>query len=99
MSAKKVSFGTKPKSAAASVDEWVETRTTNSQQGQETSQVSDLPPEASEKLKRLTLDIPETLGGDKVLQSFILQAFQSPIGTKSLGCFLVRLIYASWQTS
>ena len=39
------------------------------------------------------------LGGDKVLQSFILQAFQSPIGTKNLGCFLVRLIYASWQTS
>ncbi|MGB7415393.1 MAG: hypothetical protein WA902_14395 [Thermosynechococcaceae cyanobacterium] len=59
MSAKKVSFGTKPKSAAASVDEWVETRSSSVQQP--TNQASDLPQGVSKKMKRLTLDIPETL--------------------------------------
>ena len=58
MSAKKVNFSTKPKSAA-NVDQWVETRSTNVQQV--SSEASDLSSGVSEKMKRLTLDIPETL--------------------------------------
>ena len=52
MAAKKVSIGTKPVSSVSSnLDQWVETRTV------ETETVSQEKP----KMKRLTLDIPETL--------------------------------------
>ncbi|MGR3278811.1 hypothetical protein ACSYAD_27460 [Acaryochloris marina NIES-2412] len=55
MSAKKVSFGTKPKVVKPDVDDWVETRTTASEVPVDKSV------EAAEKMKRLTLDIPESL--------------------------------------
>lgn len=54
MSAKKVSFGTKPKVVTPDVDDWVETRIT-------TSEVPVDTVESAEKMKRLTLDIPESL--------------------------------------
>lgn len=52
MAAKKVSIGTKPvPSVSANVDQWVETRTVE----------TETLPQEKPKMKRLTLDIPETL--------------------------------------
>jgi predicted DNA binding CopG/RHH family protein len=52
MAAKKVSIGTKPVSSVSSnVDQWVETRTVE----------TETLPQEKPKMKRLTLDIPETL--------------------------------------
>ena len=52
MAAKKVSIGTKPVSSVSSnVDQWVETRTVE----------METVPQEKPKMKRLTLDIPETL--------------------------------------
>ena len=55
MSGKKIAIGTKPtaKPAPAPVDNWVESRAS------EGSQVE--PDEANEPMKRLTIDIPESL--------------------------------------
>jgi len=52
MSTKKVSIGAKPTSKAApvSADDWVENRDAASQA-----------PEATERMKRLTIDVPESL--------------------------------------
>jgi predicted DNA binding CopG/RHH family protein len=55
--AKKVTFGVKPIEQSASVDEWVDTRSAP-------GEIADSPePSAApkEKVKRLTLDIPEAL--------------------------------------
>jgi predicted DNA binding CopG/RHH family protein len=56
--AKKVTFGVKPiEQQSASVDEWVDTRSAP-------GEIADIPestPAPKEKIKRLTLDIPETL--------------------------------------
>ena len=56
--AKKVTFGVKPiEQQSASVDEWVDTRSAP-------GEIADSPestPAPKEKIKRLTLDIPETL--------------------------------------
>lgn len=56
--AKKVTFGVKPiEQQSASVDEWVDTRSAP-------GEITDSPestPTPKEKIKRLTLDIPETL--------------------------------------
>jgi hypothetical protein len=52
MAAKKVSIGTKPiPSVSSNVDQWVETRTVE----------TETFPQEKPKMKRLTLDIPETL--------------------------------------
>jgi predicted DNA binding CopG/RHH family protein len=56
--AKKVKFGVKPiEQKSASVDEWVDTRSTLG----EIADSTELTPAPKEKFKRLTLDIPETL--------------------------------------
>ena len=57
MMAKKVTFGVKPiEQQSASVDEWVDTRSAP-------GEIADSPKSTSvpKKIKRLTLDIPETL--------------------------------------
>lgn len=56
MPAKKVNFGTKPNAQPASVDQWVQERPNANEQIK-----NDLPDEPLEKMKRLTLDIPESL--------------------------------------
>ncbi|STU47435.1 Uncharacterised protein [Klebsiella pneumoniae] len=50
MSGKKVTFGAKPTKPAPSADAWVESRA-----------VEEAPPSPVEKMKRLTIDIPESL--------------------------------------
>ncbi|MBL5824327.1 hypothetical protein JBO39_24300 [Serratia marcescens] len=50
MSGKKVTFGAKPTKPAPSADAWVESRA-----------VEEAPPQPVEKMKRLTIDIPESL--------------------------------------
>ncbi|BEM31303.1 plasmid partition protein ParG [Serratia ureilytica] len=50
MSGKKVTFGAKPTKSAPSADAWVESRVTE-----------EAPPQPVEKMKRLTIDIPESL--------------------------------------
>ena len=56
--AKKVTFGVKPiEQQSASVDEWVDTRSAPA----EIADSHELTPVHKEKIKRLTLDIPETL--------------------------------------
>ncbi|MCU7065144.1 hypothetical protein K7R09_25445 [Serratia ureilytica] len=50
MSGKKVTFGAKPNKLAPSADAWVESRA-----------VEEAPPPPVEKMKRLTIDIPESL--------------------------------------
>lgn len=57
MANKKVSFGTKPQSEPIDLDQWVQTREGVS--GQSTAE--DLLDQPAEKMKRLTLDIPESL--------------------------------------
>lgn len=53
MPAKKVNIGTKPvTSTSANVDQWVETRSLETETA---------PEDPKPKMKRLTLDIPETL--------------------------------------
>jgi predicted DNA binding CopG/RHH family protein len=62
--AKKVTFGVKPQEQQiADLDSWVETRSSQADQGSspeivDSSEQTDAP---KEKTKRLTLDIPETL--------------------------------------
>jgi predicted DNA binding CopG/RHH family protein len=56
--AKKVKFGVKLiEQKSASVDEWVDTRSTSG----EIADSTEPTPAPKEKFKRLTLDIPETL--------------------------------------
>lgn len=55
MPSKKVNFGAKPQAKPPSVDDWVETRVTP-----EADEPVE-PQEEPEKMKRLTLDIPESL--------------------------------------
>ncbi|WP_269936361.1 plasmid partition protein ParG [Serratia liquefaciens] len=50
MSGKKVTFGAKPTKLASSADAWVESRS-----------IEEAPPQPVEKMKRLTIDIPESL--------------------------------------
>ena len=57
MANKKVSFGTKPQSSPIDLDQWVQAREGASEQ----SISEDLLDQQVEKMKRLTLDIPESL--------------------------------------
>jgi predicted DNA binding CopG/RHH family protein len=52
--AKKVNFGAKPNTQPANIDQWVQERTAEQKK-------NDLPDQPLEKMKRLTLDIPEPL--------------------------------------
>ncbi|WP_346294217.1 hypothetical protein [Sphaerothrix gracilis] len=64
MARKKVTFGSQPK-PQANLDDWVETREVRTEpETPPTDKAEPMPPkakESKEKLKRLTLDIPESL--------------------------------------
>jgi predicted DNA binding CopG/RHH family protein len=63
--AKKVTFGVKPQEPQlANLDSWVETRSPQADRRESTPEIvdsSEQTPTPKEKIKRLTLDIPETL--------------------------------------